>query len=337
MRLLSTLLLPALVALALIGGCKPTEADKPADQQGDAKDGQAGKKDDKPAEQAWPRDGSKEKPLLVMLVPADGGTEEGTKKDFEPVFNAITRAYGIHFVIRVGQSYGSVVEAQANGQVDIGFYGAVSYLQCKERNAAELLAVSVEKGTSVYYSGIFVLKDSPAKSLADLKGKSVAVGDPSSTSSFTYPLGMLLDSGVDPVKDTAKIIMAGSHVNSLKAVAEGKADAACASFDSLEKAINQKQIAADALRPLQKSEPIPNPPLAMHPKLPGEIKQKLRDAFKNIHKAEGVTPEMIRGYGGKKVDRYDTEYAESEFMKAAAKLDKVEKIKAEILAKAAER
>lgn len=322
-----SLLLVATLALAA-SGC------------GDS-DGQEGKKDDKKgddaAAQAWPRDGSKEKPLMVMLIPADGGTEEGTIKDFQPVFNAITRAYDINFVIKVGQSYGAVVQAMANDQVDVAFHGPVSYVQTRERGAAQLLAVSVDKGSSVYYSGIFVPKDSPVKTLADLKGKSVAVGDSSSASSFTFPLAMIKDAGVDPVQDLSKIVMTGSHVNSLKAVAEGKTDAGCASFDSLEKAINQGQIAADALRPLQKSEPIPNPPIAMHTKLPDALKTKLKDAFTNVHKAEGVTPEMIRGYGGKKVDRYDTEYSEDEFMKAAAKLDMIEKIKAEILAKAGER
>lgn len=285
-------------------------------------------------EDAWPRDGSKEKPLLVMLVPADGGTEEGTKKDFEPVFNAITKTHGLHFVLRVGQSYGAVIEAQANGQVDIGFYGPVSYLQCKQKGGAELLAVSVTKGESVYFSGIFVPKGSDIKKIEDLKGKAMAFGDPSSTSSFNYPMAMLLDKGVDPVKDLGKLVLAGSHVNSLKACAEGKVDACAASFDSLEKAINQGQIDADALTPLVKSEPIPNPPLAMHPKLPAEIKKKLKEAFNTIHKTEGVTPDMIRGYGGKKVDRYDADYPEAEMLKAVEKLDKVDKIKGEILAKA---
>ena len=77
--------------------------------------------------------------------------------------------------------------------------------------------------------------------------------------------------------------------------------------------------------------------MAMHPKLPESIKKKLRDGFEGVHKAPGITPEMVRGYGGKKVDRYDTKYPESEFMKAAAKLEKVDKIKAELLKKAGER
>lgn len=316
MKLFSALILVALAALA--AGCSgDADAANPDSQQ-----------------QAWPRDGSDGNPLVVMLVPADGGTEEGTLQDFQPVFNAVTRTTGLNFDMRVGQSYSAVVEAISNDQVDIAFFGPVSYMMAKERGAAQLLAVSVDKGSSVYYSGIFVKADSSAQRTADLKGKAVAVGDSASSSSFVYPLAMIMDAGVDPVKDLGRIVITGSHVNSLMAVVEGRADAGCASFDSLEKAVNQNQIPAGALRPLEKSQPIPNPPLTMHTKLPDTLKRKLKDAFGNVHKAEGVTPEMIRGYGGKRVDRYDTDYSEDEFMKAAAMLDKIEKIKGEILQKA---
>ena len=62
----------------------------------------------------WPRDGSRDKPLEVMLIPADGGTEGGTKADFLPLFNAITETQGLFFDVRVGQSYSAVVEAMAS-------------------------------------------------------------------------------------------------------------------------------------------------------------------------------------------------------------------------------
>jgi hypothetical protein len=71
-------------------------------------------------------DGGRE--LRVLLVPADGGTEEGTRMDFEPLFRAVGRETGRQFSVRVGQSYTAVVQAMANGQVDIAFSGAVTYL-----------------------------------------------------------------------------------------------------------------------------------------------------------------------------------------------------------------
>ena len=41
---------------------------------------------------AHAQEGSAAKPLRVVLIPADGGTEDGTKKDFLPVFNAVSQA-----------------------------------------------------------------------------------------------------------------------------------------------------------------------------------------------------------------------------------------------------
>jgi phosphonate transport system substrate-binding protein len=147
---------------------------------------------------------------------------------------------------------------------------------------------------------------------------------------------MILDAGLDPARDLSKIVLAGSHVASLTACAEGRVDAAAASFLSMEKAVNEKKLAADALRPLAKSEPIPNPPLALAGRLPAEIKKKLKEAFGHVHEAPGITPEMIRGYGGVKVDRYDASYAEAEFLKAAEKLARIDGIKADVLKKASQ-
>jgi phosphonate transport system substrate-binding protein len=284
----------------------------------------------------WARDGSVQRPLEVMLIPADGGTEDGTKADFLPLFNAITKSEGLHFDVRVGQSYSAVVEAMANGQVDVGWFGPVSYLRARKRAGAELLAVAVEHGSSTYLSGIFVRADGPLHALSDLKGKGMAVGDPSSTSSFAFPLVMLMEAGVDPVKDLGKIVFAGSHVNSLVACAEGRVDAGAASFNSFEKAVSEKKLGAE-LRPLAKSDPLPNPPLAMHPGLNPETKRKLREGFANVHKAPGITPDQVRGYGGAKVDRYDVDYPEAEFMRVAQRLEKLDAIRDAILKKAGQK
>lgn len=290
-----------------------------------------------PGAQSMP-DGSKARPFRVMLVPADGGTEDGTKADFVPVFGAISRMTDLHFDIRVGQSYGAVVEGMANGLAEIGFFGPVSYLQARERGGAELLAVGVEKGQSVYYSALFVKGDSPVTSVSELRGKRVAFGDVNSTSSFAFPVAMLIAAGLDPARDLGAVLMTGSHANSLKALQHGQADAASASLDSFEKAVKQGAIKPEEIRVLAKSEPIPYPPLAMHPKLPAAVKVKLREAFNTVHTAPGVSKDMIRGYGGAKLDRYDANYPESSMVAALTKLAKVtDELKGRMLKKAAQR
>jgi len=282
-------------------------------------------------------DGSAGNPYRVMLVPADGGTEDGTKADFQPVFDAVTQTTGIHFDIKVGQTYATVIEAICSDVVEIAWFGAASYLPAQQRGCAELLAVDVNHGSSTYFSGIYARKDSGIVTLADLKGHSMAFGDANSTSSFVYPVAMIVAAGLDPATDLTAIRMTGSHANSLKAMAEGQVDAAAASFDSFEKAINQGVISADAFAVVAKSDPIPNPPLAMSTKLPDAVKADLRTAFNTVHEAPGVTSEMIRGYGGKQVDRYDANVTDDMLAPALVTLSGVSgDLRASILAKASE-
>jgi phosphonate transport system substrate-binding protein len=279
-------------------------------------------------------DGSKDHPLRVLMVPADTGTNDITA-DYAPVFNGITEHYGIHFDLRAGASYAAVVEGMCNDQADIAWYGAVTFGQANDKCGVDLLAVDVKKGDASYYSGIFVAKDSGINTIADLKGKSMAFGSPNSTSSFNFPVAMLIAEGVDPTKDL-KLIIAGSHSASLAALAEGKVDAAAASYNSFGKAVKKGAIDPAKFKPLAKSQPIPNPPLAMNKGLTDEQKTQLRLAFSEIHSK--IDPSKIRGYGGKKVDRYDTEFDVQKIFDALGKLSAVTKqVKADMIDKAGQR
>ncbi len=287
---------------------------------------------------AAPNDGSAAKPLRVVLIPADGGTEDGTKKDFQPVFDAISQHTGLKFDIKVGQSYGAVVEAMCNGNAEIAWFGPASYLQARNRGCAELLAMAVKHGSSVYYSGIFARKDASINDIAGLKGKRIALGDVNSTSSFNVPVAMMLSNGVDPAKDAGKINMAGSHANVLKALSEGLVDAGGASFDSYEKAVNAKAIDPSKIKVVAKSDPIPQPPLAIHPDVPKELKGKLKFAFSNIHNMPGITKDQIRGYGGGKVDGYTAIVSESEMAKTGKMFELVtDDVKTAIIKKGSEK
>lgn len=283
-------------------------------------------------------DGSEAKPLRVILIPADGGTEDGTKKDFQPIFNAVSQFTGLKFDIKVGQSYGAVVEAMCNGAADIAWYGPASYLQARERGCAELLAMAVKHGESVYYSGIFARKDANINSIADIKGKKIALGDVNSTSSFNVPVAMMMKAGVQPARDAASIKMAGSHANVLKALSEGLVDVGGASFDSYEKAVNQKAIDPSKIKVVAKSEPLPHPPLAIHPEVTKEIKAKLKFAFSNVHNLPGINKDQIRGYGGGKVDGYTAAVSEKSMAEAGKLFEVVtDEVKADIIKKGGER
>ena len=266
-------------------------------------------------------DGTKGNPFNVLLVPADGGTEEGTISDFKPIFNAISLATNYSFNIIVGQSYSAVVEGICSGLADFAWFGPVTYLQAKDKGCVELLAVEVRKGSSVYYSGIFTNNSNLSiNNLNDLYGKKVAFGDINSTSSFVFPMAMLVEFGINPIKDLSKSQLTGSHANSLKALQAGIVDAAAASFNSYEKAVRQGSIIANEFKIIAKSDPIPNPPLAMSVNLPKIVKDTIRYEISQLHNNPNIKEGMLRGYGGKKVDYYDTSITDKDMLPALKKM-----------------
>src|SRR3989344_5449696 len=171
------------------------------------------------------------------------------------------------------------------------------------RGCAELLAVSVENGRSTYYAGLFARTKGPVRRLSDLKGRRVAFGDLNSASSFIAPMAMLLDARIDPVRDLGAVRLTGSHANSLAALMQGQADAAALSFDSFEKAVTRGVVSGREVSAVARSAPTPNPPRGMSTRQPPTVKARLKRALATVAKAPGVTPDMIRGYGGKRGGR----------------------------------
>jgi phosphonate transport system substrate-binding protein len=67
--------------------------------------------------------------------------------------------------------------------------------------------------------------------------------------------------------------MTGSHAAS-PALTEKHVDASCLSFESFMKAANRRAINARDYRIIARSDPIPNPPLALSTALPPELKAR---------------------------------------------------------------
>lgn len=76
-----------------------------------------------------------------------------------------------------------------------------------------------------YLSYMIVRKDSTFRHPTELRAKRIAFVSPGSTSGYWYPMRLLARYGLDPKKDFAEILFAGSHQNSWRAVATGRVEA----------------------------------------------------------------------------------------------------------------
>lgn len=147
----------------------------------------------------------------------------------------------------------------------------------------ELLAAPKAYGGTVYYSYIIVPRESPAKGLDDLKGKSFAFSDPLSNSGKLVPEYMLARKGTSSKTFFSKTVYSGSHDKSIMAVADRLVDGAAVDSLIWEYLNKTKPELTGKTRILLKSDPYAIPPFVVHPSLDPELKKKLRAILLNAH------------------------------------------------------
>lgn len=72
-------------------------------------------------------------------------------------------------------------------------------LAFQERAGAQFLLLTVRDGGEMYQTVFFARRDSHIESLSDLRGRTLAFQNLSSTSAYLVPAGLLLDAGLSPI------------------------------------------------------------------------------------------------------------------------------------------
>ena len=219
------------------------------------------------------------KELIVSIIPAENN-EEGARA-FEPMRVLLEKKLGIPVKVLPVVDYAGVIEAMRGKKVDVAWMSPLPYVIAEKEAGAEAFAIQVVAGTGAKYHSLFVVPgDSPAKTLADLKGKRIAFVDPLSTSGGLVPtLIVKKQFGVMPEKFFAKLTYAGGHDAAEMAVKNKAVDGAATDDVTYGKMLKLGKITKESNRIVNTSEPLPGAPMAYRKDLSPEIKQKIQETF----------------------------------------------------------
>lgn len=181
--------------------------------------------------------------------------------------------------LTITEDYSAEVLAMENGKLDIAVFGPLGYVFASKRADAEAVASFGDgKGkVSSYTAGMWVPKDSPVKTVEDLKGHSLALGSIGSTSGDALPRKAMLDAGLK--KDDVKINYSGGHPEALLALTKGKVDAAEINSQQLASATGAGTFDPSKFRKVWASDPIPNDPITVRGDLEPAFKKAVTDAL----------------------------------------------------------
>ena len=225
-------------------------------------------------------------PLRIAFIPSENPGQ--LIDNLRPAVRFLEKRLGRKIKYFVTISYSSAVEALNAKKADIAFMSPLPYILANKHTGAEAILGEIYQGKSYYQSKIFVRRDSGIKSLADLKGKSIAYVDPISSSGFMYPHDIFIRTGLakgglaNPEGGFfRRVYFAGGDEQAIRAVFGGFVDAAGVSEYSIN-LLKQKE--RDELVPLATSVRIPSHGVVVRKGLPPEVRRRFVEAMLELNK-----------------------------------------------------
>jgi phosphonate transport system substrate-binding protein len=211
----------------------------------------------------------------------------------------------------VAQDNGEIIELLRSGHVDLVSQTAFSAMQYVDQAGAEILAREWKSGVSEYRTLFITDKDSPIRSVADLKGRRLAVENPDSTTAFLLPMSMLIEAGLNPKEshlsqlpdpDTINYTFSGDETNTATMVARGIADAGVISDVDWNSITRTPEPLKARLRVFAESEPLVRSLILVRGDLSADLKAAIKTALFAMHESVPGKATLEKYY---KVGKYD--------------------------------
>ena len=177
------------------------------------------------------------------------------------------------------ESYAAQVEALRSGRLHIAGVATGPTPYAVNLAGFEPLVSMVRPDGGIGYTlQLITYKDSPIKSIADLKGKKVAHVSPSSNSGDLAPRALFGSQGVVPGKDY-EVLYSGKHDNSIMGVVNKDYDAAPVASTVVERMQARGMFKPGDLRVVYQSAPFPRTAFGVPHNLDPALKAKIKEAF----------------------------------------------------------
>ncbi len=241
--------------------------------------------------------------LRVALLPDENAST--VIKDNQGLKEYLEKRLDKKVELVVTTDYSSMIEAMRFGRLELAYFGPLSYLLARSKSEIEPFAALVSHGSTTYTSVVIANTESGINTVADIKGKDVAFGDPASTSSHLVPRALLLDRGLEAERDY-KAHYVGAHDAVAKAVENGNAQAGALSRPIFNSLVERKLINTEKVKVIAETKPIPQYHWTMRSNLDAALKDKIKNAFYELKeadilkkfKAQGFAPISDKDYDG---------------------------------------
>lgn len=210
------------------------------------------------------------KTLRFAVAELDG--LESLEREFGSFRELLVRDTGLNLRFHSVPNRIAATEALISGQVDLLVVGPSEYVTISAKSPVQIV---MGLRRAEYYCVFVTISKNNIHSLADLRGKKVAIGDPGSTSKHLAPLLMLDQAGIET--DAIELIHTSSVQLGWEALLAGDVDAFATTSDKYYSLLNQcPPETKNNIILLQRGEELPGDLIIASKDLSGEIVASIR-------------------------------------------------------------
>jgi phosphonate transport system substrate-binding protein len=229
--------------------------------------------------------------LRVSAIPDEAPTE--LQRKFKPLGEYLKQQTGMDVQFTPVTDYAAVVEGLANHKIDLAWLGGFTFVQARLRTNGGATPIVQRAEDERFTSKFIVPADSPAKALADLKGKTFAFGSASSTSGHLMPRYFLLQAGINPDKDFKAVAFSGAHDATVAFVASGRAEGGVLNASVWDKLVEANNPNAAKVKVLATTPSYYDYNWTVRPGLDPALAKKLTEAFLSLDPARPEHKEIM--------------------------------------------
>ena len=226
----------------------------------------------------------------VTAIPDESPTELARKA--APLVKYLEQKLGMKVEFTPVTDYAAAVEALANKQVDLAWFGGFTFVQAQHRSGGKVVPL-VQREEDTKFRSVFITTNDSIKSLADLKGHTFTFGSQSSTSGHLMPRSYLLAAGIDPDRDMKRVAYSGAHDATVAAVGSGKVDAGALNISVWEKLVADKKVDPAKVRVFYTTPTYFDYNWTVHADMAPAQREKLAKAFTDLSPATPQGREIL--------------------------------------------
>jgi phosphonate transport system substrate-binding protein len=226
----------------------------------------------------------------VTAIPDESPTELARKA--APLVKYLEQKLGMKVEFTPVSDYAAAVEALANKQVDLAWFGGFTFVEAQQRSGGKAVPL-VQREEDTKFRSVFITTNPAIKTLADLKGHTFTFGSQSSTSGHLMPRSNLLAAGIDPDRDMKRVAYSGTHDATAAAVASGKVDAGALNISVWDKLVADKKVDPAKVRVFYTTPPYYDYNWTVNAAMPAAERAKLVKAFTDLSDATPQGREIL--------------------------------------------